>query len=84
MVIERIIPTEKFEKDVRKIKDKKIKERIDTEVKRVCENPMIGKPLKYSLKGEKTIRIKPYRLIYTVQGSNLILLRFEHRKDVYD
>ena len=84
MVIEKVIPTGKFEKDVRKVKDKKIKERIDAEVKRICENPDIGKPLRYGLKGEKTIRIKPYRLIYTVQESNLILLRFEHRDEVYD
>lgn len=84
MVIERIIPTGKFEKDVRKVKDKKIKERIDTEVKRICENPMIGKPLRHGLKGEKTVRIKPYRLIYTLRDRNLILLRFEHRDDVYD
>lgn len=83
MVIERIIPTEKFEKDVKKVRDKRIKERIGVEVKRICENPLIGKPLRYGLKGEKTIRIKPYRLIYTVQGSNLILLRFEHRDEVY-
>ena len=84
MVIEKIVPTEKFEKDVRGLKNKKIKERIDSEVRRICENPLIGKPLRHGLKGEKTIRIKPYRLIYSVQDNNLILLRFEHRDDVYD
>ncbi|MGI0141473.1 MAG: type II toxin-antitoxin system RelE family toxin [Candidatus Micrarchaeales archaeon] len=84
MVIERVILTEKFEKDVKKLRDKRIKERIDYEVKRLCERPNAGKPLEYRLKGERTIRIKPYRLIYAVQGTNLILLRFEHRKEVYD
>ncbi|MDE1825951.1 MAG: type II toxin-antitoxin system RelE/ParE family toxin [Candidatus Micrarchaeota archaeon] len=84
MVIERIILTEKFEKDVKKLRDRKFKQRIGTEVKRIRENPRLGKPLMYSLKGERTIRIRPYRLIYQIQGTTLILLRFEHRVEVYD
>lgn len=84
MVIEKVIPTDKFVRDVKKLRDKKTKERIDAEVKRIWENPDVGKPLGYGLKGEKTVRIPPYRLIYAVIGNNLILLRFEHRDEVYD
>jgi mRNA-degrading endonuclease RelE of RelBE toxin-antitoxin system len=84
MVIEKIIPTDKFVRDVKKLRDKKTKERIDAEVRRIRENPDVGKPLGYGLKGEKTVRIPPYRLIYAVIGNNLILLRFEHRDEVYD
>jgi mRNA-degrading endonuclease RelE of RelBE toxin-antitoxin system len=84
VAIEKIIVTDNFEKDIRKMKDRKVKERIDKEVKKISANPDFGKPLEYGLKGEKTIRIKPYRLIYKVEGTNLILLRFEHRKGVYD
>ncbi len=82
--IAKVIPTEKFEKDVRKIKDKSIKGRIDGEVKRILENPEIGKPQRYGLKGERTVRINPYRLIYSVVENELILLRFEHRGKAYD
>lgn len=82
--IERIVVTDKFEKDVRKLRDKTFRERIDKEVKKISENPEFGKPLGYSLKGEKTIRIKPYRLIYKVEGTSLLLLRFEHRGKVYE
>ena len=84
MVIERIVVTEKFEREVRKIRDKGIKERIDLEVRHIRENPDSGKPLVHGLKGERTVRIKPYRLIYSIEGHSLILLRFEHRKDVYE
>lgn len=84
MVIDKIIPTEKFERDVKRLRDKRIKERIDSEVKRIVKNPDTGKPLRYGLKGEKTIRIRPYRIIYAVEGNSLILLRFEHRDEVYD
>ena len=84
MVIENIVITENFERDVKKLRDKGIKESIDSEVKKVRQNPDFGKPLGYSLKGEKSVRIPPYRLIYTFQGNNLILLRFKHRKEVYE
>jgi mRNA-degrading endonuclease RelE of RelBE toxin-antitoxin system len=46
-------------------------------------NPDFGKPLRYGLKGEWSIYVKPYRLIYKVEDERLILLRFEHRKEVY-
>ncbi|MDE1856586.1 MAG: type II toxin-antitoxin system RelE/ParE family toxin [Candidatus Micrarchaeota archaeon] len=82
--ISQIVVTEKFEHDVKKIKDRHLRNRIDKEVQIIVENPELGKPLRYGLKGELTIRIKPYRLIYKVDGINLILLRFEHRQDVYD
>jgi len=84
MVISEIIRTQKFEDDTKHIKDSLLKERIKKQIAKVIESPEIGKPLKYSLKGERTIYIKPYRLIYTLSNETLILLRFEHRKEVYD
>ncbi len=83
VVIASIVITEKFEKDVKKIRDEGIKARIGTEVNNLRANHESGKPLRYGLKGERTVRINPYRLIYAIEGANLILLRFEHRKDVY-
>ncbi len=82
--IKAIVYTQKFEHDVRKIRSSSLKERLEKQIRKVVENPELGKPLRYGLKGEWTIRVKPYRLIYTVQGDRLILLRFEYRKDVYD
>ncbi|MGC8505287.1 MAG: type II toxin-antitoxin system RelE family toxin [Thermoplasmata archaeon] len=84
MRIDRIVYTSKFEHEVKKVTDKKIKDRLEKNIKRIIENPEIGKPLRYALKGERTIRIVPFRLIYAINGNSLILLRFEHRGDVYD
>ena len=61
-----------------------MKERVKKQIRKIIENPGTGKPLRYGLKGEWTVRVPPYRLIYAVQGDRLILLRFEHRKSVYD
>ncbi len=82
--IKRIVYTEKFERDVKKVRDNLLKERVKDQVRKIAETPEVGKPLQYGLKGERTVRINPYRLIYAVQGDTLILLRFEHRKNVYD
>jgi len=78
-----IIPTDKFERDVR-IKDKGVKDKLQKQIDKVADDPEIGKPLRYNLRGEWSIYVRPYRLIYKVEGDKLILLRFEHRKEVYE
>ena len=83
MVIENVVSTDKFIRDVKRLKDKNVRNRIEDVVKRIITNPGTGKPLKYGLRGERTVRIPPYRLIYAVTGSKLFLLRFEHRDEVY-
>ena len=82
--LDRIVYTSKFEHEVKKVVDKKVKERLEKSIKKIIENPEIRKPLSYALKGERTVRIPPFRLIYAINGNSLILLRFEHRSDVYD
>jgi len=84
MVIKEVIPTQKFEDDTKHIKDALLKEKIKKQINKIVERPEAGKPLRYALKGERTVYIKPYRLIYSVSVETIILLRFEHRKDVYD
>lgn len=81
--IKTIIYTEKFEKDVKRFKDSSLKDKLEKQIRKIIENPEFGKPLRYGLRGEWTIYVKPYRLIYKVEGDKLILLRFEHRKEVY-
>ena len=83
VTIRNVIWTDKFERELRKVRDKELKARARKRIKEVVENPEIGKPLRFELKGERSVRIPPYRLIYAVKGDTLYLLRFEHRKKVY-
>lgn len=83
VTIRNVIWTDKFERELRKVRDKELKARARKRIKEVVENPEIGKPLRFELKGERSVRIPPYRLIYAVKGDTLYLLRFEHRKEVY-
>lgn len=78
-----IVQTQDFESKVKKIKHNELKERVKKQIVKIVENPRIGKPLRYDLKGEWTVYVKPFRILYKVEGETLILLRFEHRKDVY-
>lgn len=82
--IKEIVYAEKFERDVKKLRDNLLREKLEKQIRKVLERPELGKPLRYGLKGEWTIYVRPYRLIYAVQGNRLVLLRFEHRKKVYE
>jgi addiction module RelE/StbE family toxin len=81
--IKEIIWTQRFEQEFKKIKDRATQDKIEKQIMKILENPNKGKPLKYNLKGERTVYIKPFRLIYTVKKDKLIILRFEHRNGVY-
>jgi addiction module RelE/StbE family toxin len=83
MVISQVVWSDKFKREVTKIRDSKMKEKLQKQIQNIVENPELGKPLRYDLKGERAIYVKPYRLIYSYQGTILYLLRFEHRKEVY-
>ena len=78
-----IIYTEKFEKEIKKL-DNFIKGKVAKQIEKIINNPEIGKPLRYNLKGERTVYVKPFRIIYSFFNNILYFLRFEHRKNVYN
>ncbi len=79
----KVIYTEEFKGDVRKVKDKKIQGRIKKMVKKIKDNPEVGKPLGYDLFGLRSIKIPPFRILYELREDLIILHKFEHRKEVY-
>ena len=82
-MVMKVIRTNKFERDIKSVKDNLLKEKIKKQILKILENPETGKPLKYDLYGERSIYIKPFKLIYAVNNDTLFLLRFRHRKEVY-
>jgi len=62
--------------------DEFLLEKLKKQIIKIIENPLVGKPLRYK-RGERSLYIKPFRLVYVVRGDELILLKFDHRKDVY-
>lgn len=72
MVIHQIVWSDKFKKEVTKIKDNKLKEALQKQIQNLVEYPESGKPLRYDLKGERTVYVKPYRLIYAYDGMIIV------------
>ena len=82
-MVKEILWTHRFEEKLKKIKNKKVKRHIKKEIEKIIENPTVGKPLRFSRKGERTIRAGSFRLIYAINKEALVLLDFDHRKKVY-
>ena len=78
-----IIFSEEFKKEFRKIKDKPTRLKLIKNIWKLGELPESGKPLQYQLKGHRSIRIPPYRIIYRLEKDSIIINCFDHRKDVY-
>jgi len=45
-----------------------------------------GKPLRYSLKGHRRLRVGDYRVVFRIQPSppTVIIIGIKHRKDIYE
>ncbi len=45
-----------------------------------------GKPLRYSLKGHRRLRISDYRVVYRIEQETktVVIVAIKHRKDVYE
>jgi addiction module RelE/StbE family toxin len=79
----KVIYTEEFKRDLRKVKDNKIQARIKKTIQKVKDDPEAGKPLKYELSGLRSIRIQPFRILYELRNDVIILHKFDHRETVY-
>ena len=65
-----------------------VKSRIKKAIeKKLTIDPIaFGKPLQYSLKGLRRLRVGDYRIVYKVDASEkrVIVLNIAHRKEVYE
>lgn len=53
--------------------------------KKLLSDPVkFGKPLRYSLKGCRSLRIGDYRVIYQIIDTTINILVIRHRKDSYN
>jgi mRNA interferase RelE/StbE len=62
------------------------RERIRREIERkLATNPVaFGKPLQYSLKGARRLRVGDYRVIFVIEGATVLIVKIGHRREVYD
>lgn len=63
-----------------KMLGKAIKERLE------IDPVSFGKPLRYSLKGHRRLRVSSYRIVYRINDEKkmVTIVAVDHRKDVYE
>ena len=64
-----------------KTEKKKIKKAIE---ERLIQDPVhFGKPLHYSLKGCRRMRVGNYRVIFKLETRIVLIVKIGHRKEIY-
>jgi mRNA interferase RelE/StbE len=60
--------------------------RIDAALNSLKINPFKGKLLKLSLKGNYSLRVGVYRIVYSINRQTILvyILKIGHRRDVYN
>jgi mRNA-degrading endonuclease RelE of RelBE toxin-antitoxin system len=52
---------------------------------RLTTNPIgFGKPLQYSLKGHRRLRVGDYRVVFRIEKNIVVVVAIAHRKDIYE
>ena len=59
VVIRRVVWTKKFEREVRKLRDTTVKRRVKEQIEKILDSPETGKPLRFALKGERSVYVQP-------------------------
>lgn len=62
--------------------DNSLKIKVRKQIKKINDNPFVGKPMRNVRKGTREVYVKPYRLSYYFnQEKNLIILLDLYHKD---
>ncbi|MCL5436649.1 MAG: type II toxin-antitoxin system RelE/ParE family toxin [Candidatus Dependentiae bacterium] len=54
---------------------------------RLMKDPVVfGKPLRYSLKGHRRLRVGDYRVVYRIDEEKevVVIVAIKHRRDIYE
>ena len=71
-----------FLKKIYKIKDNYTKEQVKNQIKKILENPEIGKPMRYVRKGTRELYMGSFRLSYAyLKDENKIIFLDLYHKD---
>ncbi|MFB6246797.1 MAG: type II toxin-antitoxin system RelE/ParE family toxin [Candidatus Pacearchaeota archaeon] len=64
-----------------KVKDKDLKSKVKSQVRKIISDPEVGKPMKYGRKGTRELYVKPYRLsyLYLKKENKMVLLDVYHK-----
>ena len=80
----KVLITEKAQKDLKNI-DNETKKRIIEKLKYLSNDPVaFSRKLINSEIGEYRFKVGDYRIIFDIDGENIVILKIGHRKDIYE
>ncbi len=81
--------TIKYYDFVRKFDIPKLSKSAKSRIKKAIEGKLMtepakfGKPLRRSLKGYRKLRVGDYRIVFRIDGNDVLVFAIEHRSRVY-
>ncbi len=78
-----LVYTRRAEKDIKKL-DSSIKSRIGNALLKLQDNPLLySDKLSDPALGTYKFRIGDYRVIFDIEGNDVVILRIGHRREIY-
>lgn len=78
-----LVYTRRAEKDIKKL-DSSIKSRIGNALLKLQDNPLLySEKLSDPALGTYKFRIGDYRVIFDIEGTDVVILRVGHRREIY-
>ena len=78
-----LVYTRRAEKDIKKL-DASIKSRIGNALLKLQDNPLLySEKLSDPVLGTYKFRIGDYRVIFDIEGNDVVVLRVGHRREIY-
>ena len=72
----------KFKQKVSKLKDPHLIGKVKKQIKKIIENPNVGKPMRNVRKGTREVYINPFRLSYAyIESERKIIILDLYHKD---
>ena len=70
-----------FKKSFKKVKDKIFSNKLKSQIKKIVEDPLIGKPMRYDRKGTRELYVSPYRISYAYfkKEEKIVFLSIYHK-----
>ena len=66
-----------FKKQVQKIKDSLLKQRLKKQIIKIKENPEVGKPMRHARRGTREVYLPPFRLSYLYLETRILVILLE-------
>lgn len=78
-----IIYAKSIQKDIKRLPKEKLRKIRETIEKKLTTNPYACEKLTGEFEGQHKLVAWPYRIIFTISGKQITILRIRHRKESY-